>query len=63
MKTPTGISLYDGSAECYNEDFDDMGGGAFCIDISCTIYESKYIKKLVKFLEKAEKWLLEKEKK
>ena len=59
---PKPISLYDGGAECRSEDYDDLGGGAFCVLIdNSTIYESSDVRKLIKFLEKAELWLANKE--
>lgn len=63
MRKPKAISLYDGSAECISENYDDMGGGAFCVQVDCpSLYEAKDVRRLIKFLTKAEKWLANKEK-
>lgn len=59
---PKGISFGDISAQCSSEDYDDLGGGAFCILVEGTVYEAKEANKLIKFLIKAERWLANKDK-
>lgn len=59
---PKEIALWEGEAECISEDYDDKGGGAFCVKVDCpNIYDSRNVRKLIKFLEKAEKWMVHKE--
>lgn len=59
MKKPKEISLYDGSAKCVTEaaEFNE----AYGVEIEGFLYDSKSIKRLMKFLEKAHDWILEKE--
>lgn len=60
---PKKIVLWDGDAQCHSEDYDDHGGGAFNVQVDCaSLYDSKNIRKLIKWLEKAEKWMAHKEK-
>lgn len=62
-KKPAKITLWDGSVECRSEDYDDLGGGAFCVEVYCgALYDAKNVRKLIKWLEKAEKWMEHKEK-
>lgn len=59
---PKKIILWDGSAECVSEDYDDHGGGAFNVRVDAdALYDAKNVRKLIKWLEKAEKWLAHKE--
>lgn len=61
-KKPRPIVLYDGTAECLSEDYDDKGGGAFCVSVEASaIYDSKNVRKLILWLEKAERWIHAKE--
>lgn len=60
---PKKIILWDGDAQCQSEDYDDHGGGAFCVQVDCaSLYDAKNVRKLIKWLEKAEKWMEHKEK-
>jgi hypothetical protein len=61
MRTPSDLKLFDGSAECLPEEYDDMGGGSYGVQINAFIYDSKDIKKLKRWLEKAERWIVRKE--
>ncbi len=49
-RKPKHISLYDGYAEYYDCEPDELGGGAECLDIQVTLYEIKDAKKLHKWL-------------
>jgi hypothetical protein len=52
----------DVSAECVTEEYDDKGGGAFCISVdNGSIYTAKEARRLIRFLLRAEKWLEAKE--
>ncbi len=63
IRKPKEIVLFDGSAKCVSEDYDDMGGGAFCIEVDCpSLYTTKDVRKLIKWLEKASVWIERKEK-
>lgn len=62
MRKPVKRFFHDGTAECRSEEYDDMGGGAFCVIVDCpSLYSHKEVRKLIKFLEKAEKWIKNKE--
>lgn len=62
MKKPKELIFKDISIEPYSESYDDMGGGAFCIQVDATIYESKDLRRVIKRLKKCEEWLVQKEK-
>jgi hypothetical protein len=54
--------FWDGHAECISEDYDDHGGGAFNVRVDCaSLYGAKEVRKLIKWLERAEKWMKVKE--
>lgn len=59
MKKPKEISLYDGRAECVSESvvFEE----AFGVQVEGFLYTSKDVRKLKKWLDKAEKWISNKE--
>lgn len=61
MRKPVKRYLHDGKAECVSEDYDDMGGGAFGVDVQAFLYSSEEVEKLIRFLEKASKWIKRKE--
>lgn len=62
-KKPNEIILWDGSAECIPEDYDDHGGGAFAVRVDCAaIYDAKNVRRLIRWLEKAANWMENKEK-
>ena len=62
IRKPSSLKVWEGTAECLNEDYDDLGGGAFCVQVDCpSLYEAKEVRKLIKWLEKAEKWMENKE--
>jgi hypothetical protein len=57
---PKKTIFWDGHAECISEDY--HGGGAFNVRVDCAaLYDSKNVRKLIKWLEKAEKWIANKE--
>ena len=59
---PKDIQLYDGSASCVPEEYDDMGGGAFGVQIDDGfLYDSKNVRRLINWLVKAEAWMKRKE--
>lgn len=59
---PKKTIFWDGNAECVSEDYDDHGGGAFNVRVDCAaLYDAKNVRKLIKWLEKAEKWMANKE--
>jgi hypothetical protein len=53
--------LWDGHAECLSEDYDAHGGGAFGVEIECFLYDAKNVRKLIRWLHNAEKWMTAKE--
>lgn len=61
MKKPAKRYLHDLTCECVSEDYDDHGGGAFGVDVNGFLYSSAEVRKLIKFLELAEKWMKKKE--
>lgn len=64
MKTrkPVERFFHDGEARCISEEYDDHGGGAFCVEVDCpSLYSSEEVRKLIRFLERAEKWIANKE--
>lgn len=62
VRKPRGNYFDDVNVECVSEDYDDHGGGAFCIVINGQpIYTAKQIRRLIKWLEKAERWIANKE--
>lgn len=49
-------------ARCVSEEYDDHGGGAFCVEVvDFCAYDAKTVRRLIKFLIKAEKWIAIKE--
>ncbi len=63
MRKPPIKNVWEGVLECRSEDPDDMGGGCYCVILDCpSIYSSKEVRKVIKWLEKAEKWIAAKEK-
>lgn len=54
-KKPKDIKLYDGFAECFSGSF--TMEEAASVDIMVNIYTPKDIRRLRKWLDKAEKWL------
>lgn len=63
-KKPKELIVWDGHANCITEEPDDMGGGAYCVSVEAySIYDSKNVRKLINWLEKAEKWIEKKESK
>jgi len=62
VNKPKALSFADIQASCSSEDYDDLGGGAFCIQVEGTVYEAKEARRLIKYLVRAEKWLANKEK-
>lgn len=59
---PKPLKVWEGSAECVSENYDDMGGGAFCVTVDCSsIYDSKNVGLLINWLQKAKIWLERKE--
>lgn len=62
-RRPKGLNLYDGRAEYYPPEYDDMGGGAPGLQIDAFIYDAKNARKLAKWLVEAAKYLEHKEKK
>lgn len=62
MRKPEKKIVWDGELECIPEDYDDKGGGAFCVSLECpSLYSAKEVRKVIKWLEKAEKWIARKE--
>jgi hypothetical protein len=62
MKKPKKIILWDGEAKCVNGEEDDHGGGADGVEIEFSyLYDAKNVRRLIKWLEKAEKWIKSKE--
>lgn len=62
MRKPVARYVHDGFLECRSEEYDDMGGGAFCVIADCpALYSAEEVRKVIKFLEKAEKWIAKKE--
>jgi len=61
-RKPVTRYLHDGKAKCVSEDYDDMGGGAFGVDIQAFLYSSEEVEKLILFLQKALVWIKHKEK-
>ncbi len=48
--------------ECLSEDYDDMGGGAFCVQgVDVTLYTAKEVRRAIAWLTQAEKWIANKE--
>lgn len=62
MRKPAKRYLHDLECECVSEDYDDLGGGAFGVSVNGFLYSSSEVKKLIKFLELALKWIERKEK-
>lgn len=60
-RKPKDIDLWDGVAECCSEEYDDKGGGAFCVHVDAVLYDAKNVKKLMKWLPKALAWIEKKE--
>lgn len=59
---PKKLIIWDGDAECVSEDYDDHGGGAFCVRVDCpSIYDANNVRKLIGWLEKAANWIENKE--
>lgn len=61
MKKPCDRYLHDGVAKCVSENYDDLGGGAFGVEVDAFLYSSDEVKKLIIFLEKSLKWIEKKE--
>lgn len=61
MRKPVRRFLHDGNAQCVSEDYDDMGDGAFGVQIDAFLCSSEEVLKLIKFLNKAHKWMEHKE--
>ena len=63
MRKPVKRFVHDGTMECHSEDYDDHGGGAFCVEVDCpSLYSAAEVRKVITFLTKAEKWMIQKEK-
>lgn len=60
-RKPADRYLHDGTAKCVSEDYDDMGGGAFGVEVDAFLYSSEEVEKLIKFLDKALVWMKRKE--
>jgi hypothetical protein len=61
-RKPGRKTVWEGHMECHTEDYDDKGGGAFCVEVDCpSLYTSKEVRKVIRWLEKAEKWIANKE--
>lgn len=60
INKPKKVVLYDGTAECLSESM--ILNEAFGVQIDGFLYDSKSVKRLIKFLEKALVWTEHKEK-
>lgn len=60
INKPKRISLYDGSAECVSESM--ILDEAFGVQVDGFLYDSKSVRRLIKFLQKALNWIEHKEK-
>jgi len=61
-KKPVERFFHEGEARCLSEEYDDKGGGAFCVEVDCSsLYSAAEVRKLIRFLERAEKWIANKE--
>jgi len=56
---PKEVILYDGNASCVSESM--ILDEAFGVDVQAFLYTSKDVRKLIRFLNKAEKWMERKE--
>ena len=62
-RKPVKRYFWEGEAECHTEEYDDKGGGAFCVQVDCpNLYSAQEVRKVIRFLEMAEKWIANKEK-
>jgi hypothetical protein len=62
VSKPKRFGAWEGHAECIDENYDDLGGGAFCVQVDCpSLYDSKNVRKLINWLLKAEVWIKNKE--
>jgi len=62
VRKPAKRFVHDGAMECHSEEYDDHGGGAFCVEVDCpSLYSSEEVRKVIRFLIKAEKWIANKE--
>ena len=63
VRKPSERFVHDGSMRCISEEYDDKGGGAFCVQVDCpSLYSAEEVQKVIKFLVLAEKWIANKEK-
>jgi len=60
INKPKRITLYDGSAECMSESI--ILNEAFGVQVDGFLYDSKSVKRLIRFLEKSLVWIQHKEK-
>lgn len=59
VRKPKRIILWDGEAECVTEQ--PVFNEAYGVEVDGFLYTSKDVRKLIKFLEKAEQWMKRKE--
>jgi len=59
VKKPKEISLYDGLASCESESM--VFETAFGVQVEGFLYTAKDVRRLIKFLSRAEKWIANKE--
>ena len=62
VRKPIKRFVHEGRMECHSEDYDDKGGGAFCVEVDCpSLYSAEEVRKVIRFLQRAEKWITNKE--